>query len=251
MKKMKKNVSCQGLGIVAIAVIVMLLLPSGTRTASLPSAVLNEVPPAVLNEVISSWDTRCNASNSGAGSITGGCTLTGTRDVTASAYYARGSGSVTVYQGFVSKIEQASASVTSYFEVIGPPNTRVPLVFYANGATSQSRSSTGGSYGYASAAIETGDKSSTLYRVAACSHGFYDCVGSAATVGLPNAFSVQQSFTVSSNTLYAIVLNAVGYSNAGAFSAAVDPSVSFDPSFASSRYRYSLVFSGDASPAPR
>jgi len=248
---MKKKVPSQGLGFVAIAVMVMLLVPSGTRTASLPPAVLNEVPPAVLNEVISSWNTRCNASNSGAGAIAGGCTPAGTRDVTASAYYTGGSGSVTVYQGVSSKIEQASASVTSYFEVIGPANTSVPLVFYANGATSQSQSAAGGSYGYASAAIETGDKSSTLYRVAACSHGFYDCVGSAATVGLPNAFSVQQSFTVSSNTLYAIVLNAVGYSNAGAFSAAVDPSVSFDPSFASSRYRYSLVFSGDASPAPR
>jgi len=248
---MKKNGSCRGPGIVAITVLVMLLLPSATRTATLPPAVLSEVPPADLNEAISSWNTRCNASHSGAGSITGGCTPTGTGDVTVSAYYAGGSGSVTVYQGSYSKIERASASVTSYFAVIGPANTRVPLVLYANGATSQSQSASGGSYGYASDAIETGDKSSVLYKVAACSHGFYDCLESAATRGLPNAFTVQQSFTVSSNTLYAIVLNAVGYSDAGAFSAAVDPSVTFDRSFASSRYRYSLVFSADASPAPR
>jgi hypothetical protein len=243
---MKKNLPSQGLGFVAIAATAMLLLPSATRTASPTS-----LPPADLNEVITSWNTRCNASNSGAGSITGGCTPAGTGDITASAYYAGGSGSVTVYQGLVSKTEKASASVTSYFEVIGPANTRVPLVFYADGATSQSHSATGGSYGYASAAIETGDKRTTLFRVAACSHGFYDCVGNAATVGLPNAFSVQQSFTVSSNTLYAIVLDAVGYSDEGAFSAAVDPSVTFAPSFGSSRYRYSLIFSGDASPAPR
>ena len=239
---MKKNGPGESPGIVAIAVIAMLLLPSGTRTASLPS-----LPAAVLNETISSWNTRCNTSNSGAGSITGGCTPAGTADVTASAYYTGGTSTVSVYQSSYSKIEQASASVTSYFEVIGPANSRVRLVFYASGATSQS--ATGGSYGYASAAIETGDKSSTLYRVAACSHAFYDCLGDAATVRLPNAFSVQQTFTVSSNTLYAVVLNAAGYSNAGAFSAAIDPSVTFDPSFASNHY--SLVFSADASPGPR
>lgn len=243
---MKKNGPSQGLGSAAIVATVMLLLPSGTRTASPTS-----LPPAVVKEVISSWDTRCNASNSGAGSISGGCTPAGTKDVTASANYADGSGTVTVYQGTFSKIEQASASVTSYFEVLGPANTRVPLVFYANGATSQAQSAAGGSYGFASAAIETGDRSSTLFRVGACSHAFYDCVGNAATAALPNAFSVQQSFTVPSNTLYAIVLNAVGYSNAGGFSAAVDPSVAFDPSFKSGRQRYSLVFSADAAPAPR
>lgn len=242
---MKTSGPGESLGFVAIAVIAMLLLPSGTPTAGLPPAVAPAVPPAVLNEVISSWSTRCNASNSGAGSISGGCTATGTREVTASAYYAGGSGSVTVYQGSYSKIEQASASVTSYFEVIGPANSSVRLVFYATGATSQAATS----YGYASAAIETGDKSATLYRVAACSHGFYDCLGNSATAALANAFSVQQSFTVSSNTLYAIVLTAAGYSNAGAFSAAVDPSVTFDPSFVAAS-RYSLVFSADASPAP-
>jgi len=245
---MKKNAPCQHLGLVATAVTVMLLLPSATQTASLPS--LPSLPPAVLNEVISSWNTHCNASNSGAGSIKGGCTPRGAGDVTASAYYAGASGSVTVYQAYFSKTEQASASVTSYFEVIGPANTRVPLMFYADAATSQSRSGTGGSYGYASAAVETGDKSSTLFKIAACSHGFYDCGGNAETAVLPNAFSVQQPFTVSSNTLYAIVLTAVGYSNEGAFSAAVDPSVTFAPSFAAGRHRYSLVFSADASPAP-
>jgi hypothetical protein len=245
---MKKKVPGHGLGFAASAVVVMLLLPSGTRTASLPS--LPNLPPAALNEVISSWNAHCNASNSGAGSITGGCTPRGKGEVTASAYYAGASGSVTVYQGSYSKVEQASATVTSYFEVVGPANTKVPLVFYANAATSQSQSATGGSYGYASAAIETGDRSLTLYKIAACSHAFYNCVGNAATIGLPNAFSVQQPFTVASNTVYAIVLNAVGYSNAGAFSAAVDPSVSFAPSFAGSRYRYSLLFSADTSPTP-
>jgi hypothetical protein len=241
----KKNEPGRNLRILAIAVTVMLLLPSGTRTQNLP-----DVPSADLSEVISSWNAHCNAAHSGAGSMNGGCTPAGKADVTVSAYYADGTGSVTVYQSAYSKIEQAKASVTSYFEVTGPANTRVPLVFYANAATSQSQSSDGGSWAFASAAVETGDKKSILFRIGACSHGFYDCLGTTATAGLPNAFSVQQSFTVSSNTLYAIVLDAVGYSNAGAFSAAVDPSVSFDPSFASKRSHYSLMFSGDASPVP-
>jgi hypothetical protein len=235
-----------GMGIIAIAAIVVLLLPSGTRTATPPN-----LPPADVNETITSWNSRCNASHSGAGSVTGGCTPTGTADITASATYAGGSGTVTVYQRAYSKREQASASVTWYFEVLGPADTRVPLVFYATGATSQAQSPTGGSYAFASAAITTGDRNTTLYKAGACSHGVANCGGNPATANLPNAFSVQQSFTVSSNTVYAIVLNAVGYSNSGAFSTAVDPSVTFDPAFRSGRYRYTLVFSADASPASR
>jgi hypothetical protein len=241
----KKNRPSESLGVVVAVAAIAMLSPSNTRTASPPN-----LPPAVLTESISSWNSHCNASNSSAGSIAGGCTVAGKTDVTASAYYANGTGTLTVYQSSYSKTEKASASVTSYFEVVGPANSSVPLVFYANGATSQSQSASGSSFGFASAAIETADGRSTLYRAAACSHGFSDCLGNAATAGLPNVFTVQQSFRVAANTVYAIVLNAVGYSNDGAFSAAVDPDVTFDPSFASSRYRYSLVFSADASPAP-
>jgi len=240
-----KNRSRESSAIVVGVAVVAGLLPAATRTASPPN-----LPPAVINEAISSWNSHCNASNSNAGSIAGGCTVAGKADVTAAAYYANATSTVTVYQNAYSKTEKASASVTSYFEVIGPPDTTVPLVFYANGATSQAHSQSGSSYGFASAAIVTGDGRTILYRAAACSHGFSNCLENPATAGLPNAFTVQQSFRVASNTVYAIVLNAVGYSNDGAFSAAVDPDVTFDPSFRSSRWRYSLVFSADASPAP-
>jgi hypothetical protein len=235
----------QSLGIVVAIAVIAMLLPAVSRTAGPPN-----LPPAVVTETISSWNSHCNASNASAGSIAGGCTVAGKKDITASAYYANATGTVTVYQNSYSKTENASASVTSYFEVIGPDNTNVPLVFYANGATSQTQSGSGSSYGFASAAIATGDGKTILYRAAACSHGFSDCLGNPATAGLANTFTVQQSFRVASNTVYAIVLNAVGYSNDGAFSAAVDPDVTFDPSFKASRYRYTLVFSADASPAP-
>jgi hypothetical protein len=241
----KKNRAGGSLGIVVGVTVIATLLPTATRTASPPN-----LPPAVVNVTVLSWNTHCNASSTTPGSIAGGCTVAGKPDITASAYYANATGTVTVYQNSYSKIEKASASVTSYFEVIGPANSSVPLVFYANGATSQTQSAAGSSYGFASAAIETGDGGTILYRAAACSHGFSDCLGNVATAGLGNTFTVQQPFRVSANTVYAIVLNAVGYSNDGAFSAAVDPNVTFDPSFKASRYRYTLVFSADASPAP-
>jgi hypothetical protein len=239
-KEVRKN-----LGIVVSAAVVAMLLPSASRTAG-----PQNLPPAVINEAISSWNSHCNASNSNAGSIAGGCTVAGKADITASAYYSNATSTVTVYQNAYSKTEKASASVTSYFEVLGPPNTTVPLVFYANAATSQAHSQSGSSYGFASAAIVTGDGRTVLYRAGACSHGFSNCLENPETAGLPNAFAVQQSFRVASNTVYAIVLNVVGYSNNGAFSAAVDPDVTFDPSFRTSRWRYSLVFSADATPAP-
>lgn len=241
----KKNRAGESLGTVVGIAVIATLLPTTTRTASPPN-----LPPALVSETISSWNSHCNASSANAGSIAGGCTVAGKTDITASAFYANATGTVTVYQNSYSKAEKASASVTSYFEVIGPANSSVPLVFYANGATSQTQSGSGSSYGFASAAIVTGDGRTMLYRAAACSHGFSDCLGNPATAGLANTFTVQQSFRVVSNTVYAIVLNAVGYSNDGAFSAAVDPDVTFDPSFKASRYRYTLVFSADASPAP-
>src|SRR5579862_3729993 len=112
-----KNRPGENLGIVVGIAMIAMLLPTATRTASPPN-----LPPAVINEAISSWNSHCNASNSNAGSIAGGCTVAGKADVTAAAYYANATSTVTVYQNAYSKTEKASASVTSYFEVIGPPD---------------------------------------------------------------------------------------------------------------------------------
>ena len=217
-----------------------------------PSAWAQTVPAATATGFIGSWN-NCNATLSGAGSGTGGSSSTTggcTNDVSVSAYYVSGKGSVSTVQntyatGF-NEIEQTNASVTSYFEVIGPSNPSVPLIFSATGSTSVS--AVVGSYGYATASVETGSLGATIYSVGACSMIFYDCGGTSSTVGLPSSFNVNQSLSLAAGTLYAVVIGAQGYSNAGGFSASVDPSVTFAPGFNATGY--SIVYSSDLSPAP-
>jgi hypothetical protein len=204
------------------------------------------VPAATVYGVISSWDTGCNASlPANGGTVSGGCTLTSTGDVTIQAFYANGKGSVTAGQGtFATNFgEQEGAYVRtiSYFEVEGPSNPGLPLAFSANGSTTATANGGLGSDGTASAQVLSGDLGTTIFSVTACSAVYYACSG-------PSSFNVSQLFTASSNTVYAVEIAAQGSSDRGAFSASVDPNITFAPGFNSAGY--SLVFSPDLTPAP-
>jgi len=151
------------------------------------------------------------------------------------------------YSSGFNEQEWSSATATAYFEVTGPSNSSIPLLFSASGATSAT--ATVGSYGYASASVTNYGGATTLAGGAACSYIFYLCEGQASTGTLSPSFSIaNESFAVTSNTLYEVIVHADGYGNAGGFTANADPSVSFDPTFNSAGY--TLTFSPDASPAP-
>jgi hypothetical protein len=221
---------------------ISLLVVSLSLTAT---AVAVTVPAAIVSGDISSWDTGCNATLTGPGSATGGCTLSSRGDVSISASFADGTGAVSVVQssfaGNFSEQEQAQSRVISYFAVMGPSSPSVILDFTATGQTSAFAGF--GSYGTATASVLDGNLGATLYTVGACSSVFYTVCGS-----MPSAFSVNQSFTVSAGSLYAVVINESGTSDIGGFNASIDPSINFDPSFDSTGY--SIVYSADLAPVP-
>ncbi|HEV2703630.1 MAG TPA: VPLPA-CTERM sorting domain-containing protein [Steroidobacteraceae bacterium] len=221
---------------------ISLLLVSLGLTAT---AAATTVPSAIVSGNISSWDTGCNATLAGAGSATGGCTLSSQGDVSISANFADGTGTVSAVQssfaGNFSEQENAQSRVTYFFEVQGPSSSSVNLDFAASGQTSAFAGF--GSYGTATASIMSGDLGTTLFTTGACSSVFYTVCGSA-----PSAFSVNQPFTVTAGSLYAVVIVASGTSDIGGFSASVDPSISFNPSFDSTGY--SISFSADLAPVP-
>jgi hypothetical protein len=180
--------------------------------------------------------------SSSAGVATGGPN----GELSLSMYYAGGTGYATAAEtayaptnGF--DVESESASVFSEFEVVGPSNSMVPVVFNV-GATTATTSAGQTANAEALAYIGTSFGAQNIFWVEASS-----CAGGAVCV-YPTSLNQDYSFTVTANTIYYVTLTAGGSSNLGTFSASVDPSINFSSSFNSSGY--SLAFSSDASPAP-
>jgi len=168
-------------------------------------------------------------------------------ELAASAYYAGGAGSLslsqTTYITTHNDLENGSAHLGWSFEVLGPANSNVPLLFAASGSTSASSTSGIGSSANVYAWLGSSINSSDLYSVSACAFsGFASC--NVAN----NSFSVNHPFTVTTNTIYYATIGVGGTSNSGAFSALVDPAVTFGTNFNSSGY--SIVNSADVLAAP-
>ena len=188
------------------------------------------------------------------------CTIEyGCAGMTASTTYFEGSGSANVSGGSPSGlIAGASALEMVFFEVVGPTNTSVPLIFSASGTASANGYD---AFGIAEAYSPGGE-------FIACSSGTsisclckYEPLGSPGSVEcgyssvgyLPTSFSGTQSFSLTTNTLSDVWIEAQGASGigglgSGSFIVSVDPMVTFAQGFNSTGY--SLVFSPDISPVP-
>jgi len=177
-------------------------------------------------------------SGSGFGSFTSG-------ELVLSAYYASASGSLSIAQNTYTTggndLEYGGDHVGWSFEVLGPANSNVPLVFTANGTTSAAAAI--GSDANAYAWLGSGINSSDIFSVSACTYsGFDSCSAS------NGSFNVNHQFSVATNTLYYATIGVSGSSNDGTFSATVDPAVTFGSNFNSSGY--SIVNSADVLAAP-
>jgi hypothetical protein len=125
----------------------------------------------------------------------------------------------------------ATASVTYFFEVAGPPNVQVPLILSATGSTSAA-----GPNAVAFARVESGG-------------GLYACSGTgpamASCGGAPASFSGSLAFMVTSRTLSDVLVTTSGSSTQGSgrFTAqAVAPAIVIDPSFPNAG-AFHIVFS--------
>jgi hypothetical protein len=166
-------------------------------------------------------------------------------ELAASVYYAGGTGflslSQTTYITSSNDLENGSAHLGWSFEVLGPASSNVPLLYTVSGLTSASSGI--GSSASVYAWLGSGINSPDIYSISACAFsGFASC--SVAN----NSFSVNHPFTVETNTIYYVTIGVGGTSNSGAFSALVDPAVTFGPNFNSSGY--SIVNSADVLAAP-
>jgi hypothetical protein len=165
--------------------------------------------------------------------------------VTSSAYYANGSGLVAVSadnttQG--NQQESAAAKLYYAFEVTGPTNSTALLDFSSVAALALNSGYEGAS---AQVSIGSCPGCSDLYSIS-------DSIGAGMSGNnfTSGGFSANTSFVVSTNTINYVGLLASGitYGGGGTFSASVDPSITFDPSFNSTGY--SLSYSADVMPAP-
>jgi hypothetical protein len=178
------------------------------------------------------------------GEIDFGTVLTGPGSIsfnglTISASYVDGTGFVSASATGAPGTNQANAQLFSAFEVLGPTNSNVSLMFSASGTTSAS-SGNGQIYAF----LGTSTNSEDIFGVTAQS---CSVVGQ-CDPNTPTSFAVNQLFSVASNTIYFVSIDAGGSNlNGGSFSAQVDPSVTFASGFNQSGY--SLIYSADA-PTP-
>jgi hypothetical protein len=220
------NTISQGLLVVAL-----LAGPVVAIAQTVPGAYSN----GALNESLLGFPPSPGA---GFGTFTSG-------ELAASVYFASGTGSLSLVQNTYitayNDYENGSDHLGWSFEVLGPATSNVPLVFTANGSTSASAAigSSANAYAWLGSSINSPD----IYSVSACAYsGFESC-------SVPSSsFSVNHPFTVATNTIYYATIGVGGTSNSGAFSAMVDPAVTFDPNFNSSGY--SLINSPDVLAAP-
>jgi hypothetical protein len=177
------------------------------------------------------------------GTVTGaGCTLGsegGCESSTASITYNDGGVS-----GYANGTTSGGAGVANasgdgdavvYFEIEGPAGILVPLIITADGTTSA-----------------TGVEASSLIQVYFGGGSFLACSGtgpSAESCGSePASFSGSQSFNLESDELsdYEVIVAGSSTEGTGSFSAALDPTVEINPSFADAS-EFSLVFSPNVS----
>jgi hypothetical protein len=215
----------------ALALLVSVVLGVGFKSAS-----ADTLGAPIINLSIN----QGAISLSGAGSIAG---VNG--QINASGYYTDGKGFVAVSQTATEEnYATANAQVFSAFEVLGPAGSNVPLVFTATGSATASALSPNGGDGQIYAYVGNSANGPNIYSVSAEA-----CAGiTGRTCSGPSSFDVKQSFSVATNTTYWVSIDAGGLANYGTFSAQVDPSVTFDPSFNESGY--SIVYSADAPPVP-
>jgi hypothetical protein len=166
---------------------------------------------------------------------------------TIAAYYAAGTGVVSVAVTPGLGLHTGLSRVTSQFEVVGPAGSSVPLLFTASGTTSLS-----GSFGQVSeeaTIFNPGAGGGTLYSVGACATDYYACLaGPTGAISADPSFSADYAFTADTNTIYDITIEASFYNLYETGSATVDPSVTFGSGFDATGY--SLVYSADATPPP-
>jgi hypothetical protein len=133
-------------------------------------------------------------------------------------------------------------SITYFFEVAGPTNSAVPLVFSASGST-----------------FAAGTDTTAVAQAFSAGGAFNACSGTgngAATCGngaggvLPSSFAGSEAFNLASNTLSDVEVAIEGSSTLGPgnWSTGVDPQISFAPGFASAGY--TLEASPDLTPVP-
>jgi hypothetical protein len=161
--------------------------------------------------------------------------------LTVSAFYVNGKGSVSASASGAPGTNQANSQLFSAFEVLGPANSNVPLLFSVSGTTSAS-SGNGQIYAFLGSSVNSPD----IFGVTAQSCSVVGQCGP----NTPTSFAVNQLFSVASNTVYFVSIDAGGSNlNGGTFSAQVDPSVTFASGF--NQPGYSLIYSADtATPVP-
>ncbi|MGH7022529.1 MAG: hypothetical protein ACREEB_02940, partial [Caulobacteraceae bacterium] len=129
---------------------------------------------------------------------------------------------------------QGFASGDFYFEVIGPADTEVPLVFTASGSTSITGLNPGSGEVYTTYGI--GDITGPTFS--SCTLGIYAPPGGCGAYSMVSSFSAVSSFMAPTNTVGYVFEGlsiGSGYED-GTFFAGIDPMISFAPSFDSTGY---------------
>jgi hypothetical protein len=163
------------------------------------------------------------------------------------AYYAEGRGVVSANVTPGLGLHLGLSRVISQFEVLGPTDSSVRLVFTASGTTSIS-----GSFGQVAAQATVSNPNpggGTIYSVGACSTQYYACLGGpTGAISAAPSFSADYSFAAATNTVYDVTIESYFYNLFATGNATVDPSVTFASGFDSTGY--SLIYSANATPPP-